>query len=535
MAVAGKKPALLRDADPTPAVTRAPEQQSLLPEEPPLPPPQRQPLRRTRPDEQLWLCLYLPRLPLESSNVADDLPLYAVFEERQGIRQILQASAAALAAGVHPGLSVDAALALLPGLQLEERDAVREQQLLQELAAWAERYTSFVVVEAPSLLLLELKASLRLFAGLKRLRSEIVKALEAQGYSALPAIAPTPLAATWLARAGSRRCIIASDKLTRAVSVLPLSCLAWPAKLTASLQGMGLSQVGDLLRLPRAGFSQRFGAQRLLELDRALGRLPDPRPHFRAPQPFVADCDLDGEHSDRAWLLNTCEQLLQKLERFLLTRQLASRRLHFRFYHLQHAATALTLGSARAERSSALWLQLLSIRFEQTELPAPVIAIRLQAADGQPLTATSASLGFSSGPADEVPIDHLIERLAARMGNQAVHGIDTVAEHRPDHAWRRQRLMDCVPRCAAPAPAPLLRRRPLWMLELPEALSLQHGQPCYQGPLQLEHGPERIESGWWDGASIARDYYVASSPAGSCLWIFQDRKGGGWYVHGFFG
>ncbi|MEQ8207384.1 MAG: hypothetical protein RIA65_14525, partial [Woeseia sp.] len=99
MAAAGKKPALRRDASPTPAVTRLPEQQSLLP----LPPPaqrQRQPLPRNTSAEQLWLCLYLPRLPLESSNVVVDTTLYAVFEERQGIRQILQASVVAAAAGV---------------------------------------------------------------------------------------------------------------------------------------------------------------------------------------------------------------------------------------------------------------------------------------------------------------------------------------------------------------------------------------------------------------------------------------------------
>ncbi|MCB1845745.1 MAG: DNA polymerase Y family protein, partial [Halioglobus sp.] len=390
-----------------------------------------------------------------------------------------------------------------------------EQQLLHELAAWAERYTSFVVVEAPSLLLLELKASLRLFSGLKRLRGEIVRALQDQGYSALPAIAPTPLAATWLARAGSRRCIVSSDKLNRALSTLPLSCLAWPPKLTASLLGMGLSQVGDLLRLPRDGFSQRFGATHLLELDRALGRLPDPRPHFRRAERFVADCDLEGEQSDRAWLLAACERLLQKLERFLLTRQIATCRLYFGFYHLQHAASGLTFGSARAEQSSVLWQQLLNIRLEQTELPAPVIAIRLRMGDTQALTATTASLGFGAGRDDGVPISHLIERLAARMGTQAVHGIDTVAEHRPDYAWRRQQAMDLVPRCQASPTVPLLRRRPLWMLEQAEPLPLRHGIPCYRGPIRLENGPERIESGWWDDAGIPRDYYVARNPSRS--------------------
>ncbi len=495
--------------------------------------PLAQPHSRAAGAEQLWLCLYLPLLPLESSAVADDTPLYAVFTEQQGVRQILQASAAALAAGVHPGLSVNAALALQPDLQLAEREPQCEQQVLQELAGWAERYTSFVVVEPPTVLLLELAASLRLFAGLKRLRRRIVQSLAEQGYSAWPAIAPTPLAATWLARAGSRRCIVARDKLNGALSGLALQCLDWPAKLTASLQGMGLTQLGDLMRLPRDGFSQRFGSARLLEFDRALGRLPDPRRHYQTPEVFCADCDLDGERSDSEWLLDACSTLLQKLEQFLLTRQMASRRLQFSFYHLREAATCLTLGCVRAERNQQRWLELLRIRFEQTALPAAVIAIRLQAMDSEPLTASTASLGFNDAAADEVPISHLVERLAARMGSSAVHGVTMVAEHRPDYAWRRQGAL-------ASAPSLNIRlaqgvARPLWMLEQPEPLACRERQPLYQGLLSLVNGPERIESGWWDEASIARDYYVARNPAGMYLWVFRDRRGGSWYLHGYFG
>jgi protein ImuB len=539
VASTGKKSAVLRTARPTPAVTEPPRQHSLLPVEPlATAPAEASPEALARPHsrasaaEQLWLCLYLPLLPLESSTVAGDTALYAVYEERQGVRQVLQASAAAQAAGIHAGLSVNAALALQPDLQLAEREPQREHQVLQELANWAERYTSFVVVEPPAVLLLELAASLRLFAGLKRLRREIVQALAEQGYSAWPAIAPAPLAATWLARAGSRRCIVSRDKLNGALSSLPLSCLDWPAKLTASLQGMGLTQIGDLLRLPRAGFSQRFGSARLLELDRALGRLPDPRRHHRTPDTFCADLDLDGEHSDSAWLLDACGQLLQQLERFLLTRQLASQRLRFRFYHLREAATCLTLGCAGAEYRQQRWLELLRIRFEQTELAAAVIAIRLQASDSEPLTAATAGLGFHDAATDEAPISHLVERLAARMGSRAVHGVTTVAEHRPDYAWRRHPALAAAPAMGTGAPH---AARPLWLLEQPVMLVCRDGWPRYQGPLELVTGPERIESGWWDEAGITRDYYLARNPAGLSLWTFRDRRGGGWYLHGYFG
>ena len=61
------------------------------------------------------------------------------------------------------------------------------------------------------------------------------------------------------------------------------------------------------------------------------------------------------------------------------------------------------------------------------------------------------------------------------------------------------------------------------------------GQPVWEGPLLLEHGPERIESGWWDGGDVRRDYYRASNPRGAMLWVYQDLRSQDWYLHGVFG
>jgi protein ImuB len=61
------------------------------------------------------------------------------------------------------------------------------------------------------------------------------------------------------------------------------------------------------------------------------------------------------------------------------------------------------------------------------------------------------------------------------------------------------------------------------------------GVPVFHGPLAFESGPERIETGWWDGRDIRRDYYVARNPRGMRVWIFNDRHRGDWYLHGLFG
>ena len=47
-------------------------------------------------------------------------------------------------------------------------------------------------------------------------------------------------------------------------------------------------------------------------------------------------------------------------------------------------------------------------------------------------------------------------------------------------------------------------------------------------------GPERIETGWWRGADVCRDYYVVTTQLGTRYWLFRSRDDGYWYLHGCF-
>jgi protein ImuB len=116
----------------------------------------------------------------------------------------------------------------------------------------------------------------------------------------------------------------------------------------------------------------------------------------------------------------------------------------------------------------------------------------------------------------------LVERLRARLGEEAVYGFCLIPEHRPEAAWRRVHELR-----AAGASQPIVLEgmpRPVWLLAEP----LPWSKP------QILQGPERIESGWWDGKGVARDYYVANPPHGAKLWVFQELKSKCWYLHGVF-
>ncbi len=534
MSRAWKSPVAAWDTAPTPTA-----QQQLLPfaepESEPRPRPKALSVTPTA-VRRLWFCIYLPNLPLEACRSSDEA--LAIVEEQHGIHRILQADPKAAAAGITPGQSANAALALLPALKLEERSPVREQQGLEVLATWLERFSSFVSIAGKDILLLEIAGSLRLFGGLPSLRQEISKGLGQQGFSAAMAIAPTPLAATWLARSGRRSCIRNEENLAPALRKLPLGCLNWPAGQRESLAGMGISTIGDCLRLPREGFARRFGAERLLELDRALGHLPDPRDSWRAPERFCADYEMTEEQSDRELLLNICRELLSSHEQFLLARQLGTQRLCFSFFHLKSAATELYLGSALADRSAARWFDLLKIRFEAVRLPEPVIAVRLRSGLSQGLQAETERLSFSSKGGQQkrrYSIAQLAERLVARIGNHSVNALGMVAEHRPEYAWSMQNPLSDW------ASSTLTIRegvqRPLWMLPEPSLLLADGAYPLHRGcRLTLLEGPERLETGWWDEQGISRDYYTAVNGAGIRLWVFRNRqRTPDWYLHGIFG
>ncbi|MEX2125525.1 MAG: DNA polymerase Y family protein [Woeseia sp.] len=485
-----------------------------------------------------------------------------MFENQQGNPRVLLPDFKAERLGIKPGLSVNAALALVPKLELAERSPEKESRVLERLAAWAERFTSMVSIEAPDLLLLEIGGSLQLFGDIETLRQQIESGLAEQGFSPSAAIAPAALASVWLARAGRQVCIEDTKNLAGTLGPLPLYCLEWPESVRESLHGMGIYCIGDCLRLPRQGFARRFGAARLLQLDRALGRLPDPRKSYRAPERFCEEYELSEEQSDSELLLKVGRQLLSNLERFLTTRQLEVRHVQFSFFHLRSAATHLTVGCMQAGRTTEQWLELLAIRFERLALPEPVIAIRLRSGAGQALQAVAGTLFHANGR-QSASITHLLERLSARMGDESVHGVTTVAEHRPHYAWSTAETTaetkgSRLPPCAAmqnhwhahQSPLlladirrtnSLLLRRPLWMLPEPLPLATdESGKPTYTGPLKLVNGPERLETGWWDGHGIARDYFVAVNAKGVHLWIYRNRKRSRnkeatWYLHGIFG
>jgi protein ImuB len=403
--------------------------------------------------------------------------------------------------------------------------------------------------------LLEIKPSIRLFGGLRELCRKLRAACLADPVFAQPALqpcftlAPTALAALVAARAGARCFITDPAVLPARLKPLPISVLRWPGEDNTRLAAMGVRTLGELLRLPRAGFARRFGPARLADLDRLLGRRADPRRRVTRRERYKGRVDLDHEIEDHERILQVLRPLLDELERFLRERQRGITALQCRFHHYRAAPTLLALRLAAPEAGAERLLSLLRERLATLVLPEPVRRCELRSGvlSERPLASKPLWSSGEHGHAATGEMPALVEHLRARLGNAAVYGIRRVSEHRPENAWRMGTDLFDDDRCTNRAlvsssnksvPADAFFWRPLWLLAVPEPLDQQRGHPRRHGPLELLQGPERIESGWWDGADITRDYYRARDSRGSLLWVYCVNEGGKsrrWFLHGVFG
>ena len=493
----------------------------------------------------LWLALLLPALPLQLAERALDgtLPL-AIVEGPPQRLAVIHCNAPAQAAGVAPGMKLAAAQALAHGLIALERNAEREQDALAELAGWAYQFSSHVVLQ-PDGLLLETGASERLFGGPAALHRAITRGLRELGYQAACAYATAPRSARVLALARAARPSRPPESL---LAELPIGFLEWDEATNETLHALGLAKIGDLSQLPRDAFARRFGAERLDDLDRALGARADPQPLFVPPARFHAQLELPADFSETAQLMFPARRLLASLEGFLRGRNAGSTLVRFTAAHGARRGTAVaptvvTLALAAPERDAQRLAALLAERLARVTLPAPALTLALTVEQLYPFAAVNASLlpQSAQGGASTDWLQ-LAETLHARLGSERVFQLQAIDDHRPEHAWRAVPL--AIDGSDAKTPTLPPQPRPLLLLATPQPLPAHGEQPLYREPLTLVAGPERIECGWWDlggpaagspARAVHRDYFVARNARGQWLWIYRELAAPrGWFLHGLF-
>ena len=347
-------------------------------------------------------------------------------------------------------------------------------------------------------------------------------------------------------RAGTRVHVFARDLDERTTArAVPLDRLDVDPALRDALARLGVTTLGQLVRLPGGGVLERFGsaAHRLYQLATGEGwdpLAPEPPPEAPDERVLLDDPELDAERLVFA-TKGALDRLLVRLADH--RRALAALYLELTLQHGvgRHERRVDCIKPAAATLDGRALLGLVRLRLEHQiigSLPAAsgVVAIRVWADD---VAATREQLAlFAEKPRRDLrAADLAIARLRAELGDDAVVRAVLRPGHLPEARFGWERLDAVVaPRPRTDRPRLLVRRvlsRPL--LLPPQSPSVRDDGWVLSG---LAHGtvtnilgPYILSGGWWS-SEIQREYHFAETRRGDCLWLYYDRPRRRWYQHG---
>lgn len=490
-----------------------------------------------RHNRYIWLALHFPQLPLEVLADATDATRPLVVIEQQRLHVV---SNIATRHGLRPGMSLANAYALCSNVLALERQPWREQQALLQLAHWGYGVAPDITLADANSLLLEIGSCRRLYGGLRPLLQRIWQELHRRGHQLTLGLAHTPKAAWLLAHTGQDVAAMLGNERLQAVALerqlggVSVTSLPLEPKVLAALEQMGVATLAELAALPMVALGKRFGAPFVKYLQQLTGHLPDPQPPFRPAPEFEHALAFTEGVSDKQMLLFPMKRLVQSLCDYLVARQLHCRVLHWQFFDAHKLLGELHIELSQTQNRWRTFLELSQLKFEALPLPEPVFTLQLRcdqfiAAEAPCLDLFGDDLSLSNSSIETHATPVLLDKLSARLGNDALCRLTAREQHWPEAAWE-QLPLHTRPLSTASPTGP----RPLWLLPQPLPLQWRQDQLCWREPLTLVRGPERITGQWWQSSNEPRDYYVAALPDGSRCWVFRQVNSEQWFMHGWF-
>jgi protein ImuB len=439
-------------------------------------------------------------------------------------------------------------------LSVHEENPQRDVRALEKLAAWAERYSPIVGLEegpAPECLLLDITGCAACFHGEDKLIQRVVRELSERGWIVRAAVADTIGAAWGLAHHVRSFYVVPPGDTEKMLLPLPVAALRLPAEAVQTLAQLGIQNIRQLMELPRASLPAACGLARsakpqaaiLQRLDQALGRLPELIVPCRFRPEVQARCSFEYPTDRRDFLHHALDQLLERVVAILSKRHRGARRLECWIYHEAALPEHADIDLVRPSRSPSHLGKLLRTRLEQVKIAEPVSALCLRAPVVDVMPERQFDLFDPDEPAAE-ELATLIDHLVGRLGREAVTFARLVPDPQPEYACRFEPVAARGSAATVEAPALDIHawfHRPLqvWPDPLPIEVMVSGGPSRFRRAGQEYAvsrwwGPERIETGWWRGQDIHRDYYIVQTECGTRWWLFRRRDDGRWFLHGCF-
>lgn len=518
--------------------------------------------------------------------------------------RIAAANGAARGAGIDPGLSLSDARAVVPAIKIIDADAVADQACVDRLLAWSRRYTPWVAADVfdgkgGTGLWLDVTGCTHLFGGEAATLDDLTVRLSHLGFDACLGLADTPGAA-WAAarcRAQDKAPAIVPEGEQRAyLKDAPVSALRLSSRSLDTLARLGVRTLADLLVLPRAPLTRRFGQEVCLRLDQLVGRVDEPLSPEMERLPYVARMAFPepiGKTED-------VEEALRLLLKSLCTRleedRRGARRLTFEVFRVDNTSERIKAGTGRPVRQPDHLFRLFREKLDGLDAGFGIEFLLLTVTTTDPL-AVEQNAAFQTGQDDSPEpvcdgqaLALLVDRLEGRLGPGRVVRPRLRQSHIPECAVGAVPALSPAKDHTAPEndrAAQLLHSdyvrlrpgsRPIYLLPKPEAVSplpLNTDAPSLKTMplpgfewrradyrLAAAEGPERIAGRWWQGqlppdrseedatyfalcedGGAVRDYWRVESEAGLRFWVFhlpfplmrtETKPIDRWFVHGLF-
>jgi len=385
--------------------------------------------------------------------------------------------------------------------------------------------------------------------------------------------------------------IIPPDEIRLAIEPLPVESLRIGEETTATLSRLGVHFVSQLLQLPRSGLAPRLGKQLVLRIEQILGEVDEAIAVYHPPIEHTASHRLEHSTSDQKILADRIERLVKKVRAGLATCQRGALRITCRLALTDHPPLTLEVGLFAPTIDADHLCGLLIGRMESTRLPSPVEQITLSVPFTGPLCNTQNTLFTKNSNETSCPsqkstakgISRLVDSLSGRLGCDSVVGVKIKTNPLPEKAFSVSRLAGTgssaiglvgrnqptvrsqphskssshfTPSSSHFPSSDDAMRRPLSLLSkpIPIAVANDNGSFCFTvrssdipqrirvggtvHSIVRSWGSERIETSWWNGPSIRRDYYRIETDSALWWWIFRDfalkTDGYQWMLHGRF-
>jgi protein ImuB len=307
------------------------------------------------------------------------------------------------------------------------------------------------------------------------------------------------------------------------------------------------------LALPRADLAVRFTPEVGLRLDQALGSAAELLATVQADEPVEASWSFEPPAADRRTVEAVLGRLLEQVLERIKPRQLGVQRLLCSLQTGAGEPLHLPVSLLQASDSAPHLMELIHLHLERfflargrtRGLEVSAVTVRVAAAVPREFHQGQLFEG-EEGTRRGRQFHLLIERLSHRLGEQSVLRPQLWPDAQPERACRYEPWL--VEKVAGPAVAagtqgkvPL---RPPCLKARPQAVAVETlgpgGPPlrfAWRGqrhPVAHYWGPERIETGWWRGRDVRRDYYLVERTAGQRFWLFRTLTEGAWFLHGTF-